>query len=294
MVRVAESDLKRQKRELMDARTKLDRRLRYGQKMSDNKREPKIVMGNRKQDAEVAAGKHRTTHIEKLEQARDRLNEAEDAVRDDDEIRIDLPTTSVPAGRDVLTLSDVQLRFGPRVALHLRGPERIALVGANGVGKTTLVRTITGALAPVSGAVKVNVPLRCLPQRLDVLDDELSAAANVARGAPAASNNTIRAQLARFLLRGSRADQPVGTLSGGERFRATLATLLLAQPAPQLFLLDEPTNSLDLASVRQLSQALAAYAGALIVASHDLPFLRGIAVTRWLRLGDDLAEIEPM
>jgi ATPase subunit of ABC transporter with duplicated ATPase domains len=81
-----------------------------------------------------------------------------------------------------------------------------------------------------------------------------------------------------------RAGQLAGTLSGGERFRATLATLLLADPPPQLLLLDEPTNNLDLASVQQFTTALAGYRGALIVVSHDLPFLRSLEITRWLRL----------
>jgi ATPase subunit of ABC transporter with duplicated ATPase domains len=118
-------------------------------------------------------------------------------------------------------------------------------------------------------------------------------AANVARFAPGASDNAVRARLARFLFRGDRADQPAGTLSGGERFRATLAALLLAEPAPQLLLLDEPTNNLDMASTRQLAQALHAYRGALLVASHDLPFLRTIGVTRWLRLDGRLRGTDP-
>ncbi|WP_433869234.1 ABC-F family ATP-binding cassette domain-containing protein [Saccharopolyspora sp. CA-218241] len=294
MVRVAESDLKRQKRDLIGARTKLDRRVRYGQKQWDTKREPKVRMRKRQEDAEIAAGKHRAMHIEKLEQAKDRLKKAEEAVRDDDEIRIDLPETSVPSGKEVLNLSDVEIRNGPKIVLDLRGPERIALVGSNGSGKTTLLQTIVGVIQPRSGTVKVPVPVRWLPQRLDVLDDALSAAQNVARAAPSASNNAIRAQLARFLLRGSRADQPVGTLSGGERFRATLATLLLTEPAPQLLLLDEPTNNLDMASVRQLAQSLESYSGALIVASHDVPFLRTIGVTRWVRLGSELEDIDPL
>jgi ATPase subunit of ABC transporter with duplicated ATPase domains len=123
-----------------------------------------------------------------------------------------------------------------------------------------------------------------------VLDDAASIAANVARFAPGASDNAVRARLARFLFRGARADQPVGTLSGGERFRAIL---LLAEPAPQLLLLDEPTNNLDMASTSQLAQALAAYRGALVVASHDLPFLRTIGITRWLRLEGRLIRIDP-
>ncbi|WP_407836360.1 ABC-F family ATP-binding cassette domain-containing protein [Streptomyces sp. DSM 116496] len=290
MVRVAEGDVQRQKRELAQAHAKLARRKRYGQKMFENKREPKIVMGARKRAAQESAGKHRIMHTEKLAEAEERLDQAELAVRDDAEIRIKLPATQVPPGRRVLTLSALHPVHGAPVAgeWELRGPERIALVGANGSGKTTLLRTIAGELAPLSGESVTHVPARFLPQRLDVLDDERSVVENVARFAPHATNNLIRARLAHFLFRGARADRPARTLSGGERFRATLAALLLAEPAPQLLMLDEPTNNLDLASVRQLTDALDSYEGALVVASHDVPFLESIGITRWLLLDDGL------
>ncbi|MCQ9130732.1 ABC-F family ATP-binding cassette domain-containing protein [Streptomyces hilarionis] len=292
MVRVAEADLRKQKRELADAQVKLARRRRYGQKMYEQKREPKIVMGARKRAAQESAGKHRIMHEEKLAEAKERLDDAAEAVRDDDEIRVDLPHTAVPPGREVLTLMDLRLAYGARVegGFDLRGPERIALVGRNGAGKTTLLRTIAGELAPESGEAHARVPLRFLPQRLDVLDGELTVAENVARFAPGATNNRVRARLARFLFRGARADQKAATLSGGERFRATLAALMLAEPAPQLLMLDEPTNNLDMASVRQLTTALESYEGALIVASHDLPFLRSIGITRWLLLDGELRD----
>ncbi|MFG2574844.1 ABC-F family ATP-binding cassette domain-containing protein [Streptomyces sp. NPDC048481] len=292
MVRVAEADLRRQKRELADAQVKLARRRRYGQKMYEQKREPKIVMGARKRAAQESAGKHRIMHEEKLAEARERLDDAAEAVRDDDEIRVDLPHTAVPPGREVLTLMDLRLAYGARVrgGFDLRGPERIALVGRNGAGKTTLLRTIAGELAPEAGEAHARVPLRFLPQRLDVLDGELTVAENVARFAPGATNNRVRARLARFLFRGARADQKAATLSGGERFRATLAALMLAEPAPQLLMLDEPTNNLDMASVRQLTTALESYEGALIVASHDLPFLESVGITRWLLLDGELRE----
>ena len=296
MVRVAEADLKKQKRELVDAQVKLARRKRYGQKMWEQKREPKIVMGARKRAAQESAGKHRIMHEEKLAEAKERLDEAVEAVRDDDEIRVDLPYTAVPPGRNVLTLMDLELAYGARVTggFDLRGPERVALVGRNGAGKTTLLRTIAGELPPVSGEATAHVPHRFLPQRLDVLDGELSVAENVARFAPGATNNRVRARLARFLFRGARADQKAATLSGGERFRAALAALMLAEPAPQLLMLDEPTNNLDMASVRQLTTALESYEGALIVASHDLPFLESIGITRWLMMEEgELREITP-
>ncbi|MFF3466776.1 ABC-F family ATP-binding cassette domain-containing protein [Streptomyces sp. NPDC002619] len=296
MVRVAEADLRKQKRELADAQVKLARRKRYGQKMAEQKREPKIVMGARKRAAQESAGKHRIMHEERLAGARERLDEAVEAVRDDDEIRVDLPYTAVPPGRDVLTLRNLELTYGARVdgVLELRGPERIALIGRNGAGKTTLLRTIAGELAPVAGEARAHVPLRFLPQRLDVLDGERTVAENVARFAPGATKNRIRARLARFLFRGARADQKAATLSGGERFRAALAALMLAEPAPQLLMLDEPTNNLDMASVRQLTTALESYEGALIVASHDLPFLESLDITRWLLLEEgELRETTP-
>ncbi|GAA3446060.1 ABC-F family ATP-binding cassette domain-containing protein [Planomonospora venezuelensis] len=285
-VRVAEADVRRQKREWEEAQVKLARRVRYGNKMYAQKREPKIIMQERKRQAQVAAGKHRNMHAAKLAEARERLGEAEDAVRAEAEIRIELPETAVPPGKTVLTVTGLRTAGGTTVAeLVVRGPERIALLGPNGSGKTTLLRTVAGELEPAEGSVEVGVPgVGYLPQRLDLLDDSLSVVGNVRRFAPSAPVNAVRARLARFLFRGERAERPAGTLSGGERFRATLAALLSAEPPPWLLLLDEPTNNLDLASVRRLAEALRAYRGALIVASHDLPFLEAAGITRRLVL----------
>jgi ATPase subunit of ABC transporter with duplicated ATPase domains len=297
-VTAAAADVRREHRDMVEAQVKQARRDRQGRKLAASGSLPRIVAHARKRSAQESAGRSRELHAERLAEARDRLEEAEQAVRDDAEIRVDLPATAVPAGRTVLTLTGLSGPHwhpappAPRTApapsalteLIVRGPERIALTGPNGAGKTTLLRAIAG-LAPRPGVgVRLGAVVGYLPQRLDILDDSLSVVDNVRAAAPAASVNEVRASLARFLFRGERADRLAGTLSGGERFRAVLAALLLAQPAPQLLLLDEPTNNLDLASVRQLSQALEGYRGAIVVASHDLPFLRSAGITRWLRL----------
>ncbi|MBB5490310.1 ABC-F family ATP-binding cassette domain-containing protein [Nocardiopsis metallicus] len=291
-LRAAESDVRRHKRELEETQIKLARRQRAAKKAAIDGGIPKIVQGALKRAAQESAGKLRGTHEDKLDEARERREEAAEAVRDDAEIRVDLPHTEVPNGRSVLSLSGVRTRFGRLRCgdLLVSGPERIALVGRNGAGKTTLLRAIAGLEAPLEGEVEVSVPTRFLPQRLDVLDEGVSIAENVGNAAPGVSTQHIRAQLARFLFKGHRAAQIAGTLSGGERFRAALAATMLAAPAPQLLMLDEPTNNLDLSSVRQLANALAAYQGALLVASHDLRFLESIGITRWLLLDEDLQE----
>ncbi|MFB8272315.1 ABC-F family ATP-binding cassette domain-containing protein [Streptomyces sp. NPDC055955] len=292
MLRAAEADVRRQKRELEETQIKVARRARHNKKLDAQRKAPRIVAGEKKRSAQESGDKLRGLHEDRLSEAHERREEAAEAIRNDAEIRVSLPHTAVPTGRTVLSLDELSLAHGKLRdgSLHIHGPERIALVGRNGAGKTTLLRTLTGELEPLRGQAKTFVPLRFLPQRLDVLDEELSVAANVARMAPGVTDNHIRSQLARFLFKGARAQQPAGTLSGGERFRAALAATMLAAPAPQLLMLDEPTNSLDMASVRQLTSALESYEGALLIASHDLPFLESIGITRWLLLGEDLQE----
>ncbi|MFJ8327692.1 ATP-binding cassette domain-containing protein [Streptomyces anulatus] len=294
MLRAADADVRRQQRELEETRIKVARRQRHDKKLDGQRKAPRIVAGERKRSAQESGDRLRGLHEDRLDEARERREEAAEAIRRDAEIKVSLPHTAVPAGRTVLTVRDLSLPYGRlrEGSLQVKGPERIALVGRNGAGKTTLLRALTGELAPSTGEATAAVPLKFLPQRLDVLDDALSVADNVARTAPGTTDNQIRSQLARFLFKGARAEQPAGTLSGGERFRAALAATMLAAPAPQLLLLDEPTNNLDLASVRQLTSALESYEGALVIASHDLPFLESVGVTRWILLDDALRETD--
>jgi ATPase subunit of ABC transporter with duplicated ATPase domains len=276
-VRSAEANLKRQRRELIEAQTKIDRRNRYGRSQEGSM--PKIFANAMKNKAENSSAKLRGSHQAEVEEARKQLENAEERVRDDDQVRVDLSATTVPAGREIVITHDLVLRNGVAVDLHLRGPERVALTGGNGTGKSTLIDTLTGAVPPAAGSVTTYVPYRLLPQRLTILDPDLPVLASVSRLAPSADDNTLRSRLARFLLGAEVIARPARTLSGGEAFRASLAALLLAEPAPQLLILDEPTNNLDLDTVGALSSALRQYRGALLVASHDRPFLDEIGLT---------------
>jgi ATPase subunit of ABC transporter with duplicated ATPase domains len=283
----ARKDLRREKRQRIEAESKLATRAQMGRKAFEEKRVPKIVANGRRMAAQVSAGKLRTEVREKEADARAVLDAAERRVRDDDRVHIDLPDPGVPAGRRIATI-------GTHI---IRGPERVALIGPNGVGKTTLLERLVhgsghadggagytdGASHVLNGGVSVD-HVGYLPQRVDGLDDRATVLQNVEAAAPSVPTAEIRNRLARFLLRGDTVHRPVATLSGGERFRVALARLLLADPPPQLLVLDEPTNNLDLDTVDQLVDALSAYRGAVLVVSHDDAFLARLGLDATLEL----------
>ncbi len=290
-VRAADHVVKVEKRQRIEAETKLARRSRTARTAEREKRVPKIIAHGRRNAAQVSAGRLRTEMGEKLDQARRGAEAAADRVRADTRILLDLPDPALAPGRRVAELTGTDGR-----TLVIQGPERIGLVGPNGVGKTRLLEMLvhppkgTGRASldrAVAGGRLHTDRVGYLRQRLDGLDENRSVLDNVRDGAPSATSVEVRSRLARFLIRGAAVERPVSSLSGGERFRVALARLLLADPPPQLLILDEPTNNLDLTSVEQLIDALSTYRGALLVVSHDDAFLARLDLTRRLELDAD-------
>ena len=170
-------------------------------------------------------------------------------------------------GKVVFTGADIEVKRG----------EKVALIGRNGEGKTTLMRVITGELSPLDGEAKTgyNVSMGYYAQNQEgILDGSLTVWETLERIAVGDIRTKLRDILAQFLFRGEDIDKKVSILSGGERARLGMAKFML-QPY-NLLALDEPTNHMDIKSKEILKQALKAYDGTLIVVSHDRDFLDGL------------------
>ena len=189
------------------------------------------------------------------------------------------------SGKLVAELTGVSKRFGERAlvrALDLRvmRGDRMALIGPNGVGKTTLLKLILGELPPDSGTVKLGTKLQAayFDQMRAQLDPERTLIDTISPGSEwvetAGGRRHVLTYLADFLFAPQRANAPVKMLSGGERNRLLLARLF-AQPA-NLLVLDEPTNDLDIESLELLEATLQSYPGTLLLVSHDRTFLDNV------------------
>jgi ATP-binding cassette subfamily F protein 3 len=182
----------------------------------------------------------------------------------------------------LLTLEDAVLGYADRtvldgVQLALQPGARLGLLGANGAGKSTLVRTIAGELAPLAGRRVEGHGLVIgyfAQHQLEQLRQDESPLAHLVRAEPTTRELELRSYLGHFDFRGTMADAPVATFSGGERSRLALA--MIVRRRPNLLLLDEPTNHLDLEMRHALTRALAEYEGSLVVVSHDRALLRTV------------------
>jgi ATP-binding cassette subfamily F protein 3 len=157
-----------------------------------------------------------------------------------------------------------------RLNLRIDPDDRIALLGRNGNGKTTLARLLAAQLAPMAGAMNASGKMRVgyfTQYQVEELDRADTPLEHMTRSMKGATPSAVRAQLGRFGFSGSKATTQVGKLSGGERARLALA--LITREAPHLLILDEPTNHLDVDAREALIQALNGYAGAVLIVSHD-------------------------
>ena len=211
----------------------------------------------------------------------DKLERIEVDVEDKSALTVKFPPA--PRSGDVaFKATDLTVGYGEKVVfshaeLEIRRGEKVALVGRNGEGKTTLMRVLTGELEPMSGEARIghNVSIGYYAQNQeDILDKNDTVFDTLDKIAVGDVRMKLRDILAAFLFKGEDIDKKVAVLSGGERARLAMAKLML-KPY-NLLALDEPTNHMDIRSKDILKQALKSYDGTLLIVSHDRDFLDGL------------------
>ncbi len=198
-----------------------------------------------------------------------------------------------PSGREVLTVDAVSKAYGPksvleRVSFTVRRGERVAILGPNGLGKSTLLKIATGNLDADAGSVKWGHETRVgyFPQdhREALLDPDATPLDTVWSAVPAEATSYVRGQLGRVLFSGDDVTKTVGSLSGGEAARLVFCRIMVERP--NVLVLDEPTNHLDLEAIHALVAALRTFEGSLVFVSHDRAFVSALA-TRILEVTEE-------
>ena len=242
----------------------------------------------------AAQAQSRLKMIARLRAVEDTL----DAGSDEAELVVSLPDPP-KAPRIVLAVERAAIGYSPDrplargVSLEVERGAKIAIIGANGIGKSTLLKTIAGRLTPLSGSFNLGagVQLAFVAQdQADTLDQNATILANVLRTTPLGEREARRL-LGSFLFRGDDVFKEVGVLSGGEKSRVGLASAIATRT--NLLLLDEPTNHLDMASVESLATALDAYEGTLLFVSHDRQFIDSVATHIFAMLPDGRSMLFP-
>ena len=288
---VAERALTQTNRDIQKASERKARHDSRGRISRVSRSHSKSAFDFKKENSEQSMSRGTNVAARKRDDATKAVAEARQDVEMVRAMRVSLPSSNTPSEKRIVTLDNVSWRaldgtaVLSSVSLTLVGPQRVAVTGANGVGKSTLLRLAAGELVPDRGTVRHGAIITMLDQNLALLDSGETVLENFRRINPSQPENQARRMLARFLFRNQAALKPVGVLSGGERLRAALAIVLGGREAPQLLILDEPTNHLDLDSIEIIEAALAGFDGALLVASHDEDFLGNIGIERRIDLG---------
>jgi len=286
----AAMDLKRVKDQAQAQREMKQRKDAAGKAGRATAGQGKMLLDFKQDRAEASLGVANRLAERQLSAASEALEEAKAKFEILIPLNIVAPSVNLPAQKRVLEVENLVAEAGGRVlfgplSFKVTGPERIHIAGGNGAGKSTLLKLITGERAPASGSIRrLDGRIAMLDQHADTLDDTRTLLENMRVANPELDDNTAYAALARFAFRNKKALQTAGTLSGGERLRLSMSTLLASATPPQLLLLDEPTNHLDIDSIEVIEKALIAYDGALIVVSHDPVFIQAIGCNREIRL----------
>ena len=279
----AKLERNREEQRLREQAEQLERRQARGNKSASTRNQAKILLGRQKERSQNSSGKcqqHQQTAREALSV---RVRQAATQVEKQQAVFVYAPSTSQHSAAHIAELVDARLPYGfeplRTLSLTLSRGQRVALLGPNGCGKSTVLKVLAGQVQTLAGQADVHVKTAYLDQHLALLNLECSVLEQLQALNRQLTESELRTRLAQLGLGAEQVNRPCAQLSGGERLKAAMACVFYAEQPAQLLLLDEPANHLDLVSLLALENMLNEFTGTLVVTSHDQRFLDAIGIT---------------
>lgn len=280
---------KEKEREISERQQKLDNRGKSKQEKSGVSR---IMMNTLRNNAENSTSKMRGVHSEKISGISQELQKLRSSLPDIEKMKCDFDNSKLHKGKILFKATGINYIYNTKslwkapLTLQISSGERIVLKGSNGSGKTTLIKIILNKLTPQIGTIyRSDSKSVYIDQDYSLIDNELK----IYEQAKQFNSNTlkeheIKTRLNRFLFTKEDWDKSCSSLSGGEKMRLLLCCLAIGNQSPDIIILDEPTNNLDIQNIEILTSTINEYQGTLIVVSHDESFLEQIKINHTIQL----------
>jgi len=268
-------------RETAERQQKLDAR---GRKKQDKAGVATIMLNTMKNNAEKSTSRMKDIHADKVGNIADNLQALRKEIPDVNKMKFGFDNAALHSGKILFTAEEMNYAYADKQLWHqplsfeIRSGERLALKGANGSGKTTLIKLIQGLLKPSAGkAYSAGAQVVYIDQEYSSINNGLTVSQQVQQyNIGGLEEHEINIRLNWFLFSKEHWNKPCAVLSGGEKMRLMLCCLTISQQAPDIIVLDEPTNNLDIQNIDILTQAINDYSGTVIAVSHDEYFLKEI------------------
>jgi ATPase subunit of ABC transporter with duplicated ATPase domains len=280
---------KEKERETIERQHKLDSR---GKGKQEKAGVARIMMNTLRNNAENSSSKLKGIHAEKIGGIKEELQELRSALPDIDKMKFGFDNATLHKGKILFNATDINYSYNHHLlwkyglTFQITSGERLVLKGLNGSGKTTLIKLILGELTPQKGTVyRTDNKTVYIDQDYSLIDNKLKVYEQAQQfNISGLQEHEIKIRLNRFLFTKEEWDKPCYALSGGEKMRLILCCLTISNQSPDIIILDEPTNNLDIQNIEILTTAINEYQGTLIVVSHDEVFLEQINIEQTIQL----------
>lgn len=272
---------RKQAREVIERQQKHDAR---GKKQNIKKGVGKMAMDTLQDKAEKSTVRLGNVHADKIQSITQSATELRKALPDIKAMKVDFNSSSLHTGKTLIAASNLNYAYretplwASPLDFTIKSGDRIHLRGGNGSGKTTLLKLITGTLSPTQGTLTRADGLTYvyLDQEYSIIRDDLSVLEQLSAFSNGLYDHELKTILNRFLFPVSAWDKKCSCLSGGEKMKLSLCCLMVSAQTPDIFIVDEPTNNIDITNMEILTETLKSYQGTLLVVSHDDYFARQI------------------